>query len=304
MRRFFVQCIVSAVAIACGCASSTAQAPDPDRVVAEREPLDDVLRRLERAGDGLRTFSAQVRYTTIADLGGAFRQRVGTLVFEVEPRDDGAPRRRFGVEFVRVWVGDQIFDDENAQQAITFDGRWFAEKFAGQRQINRYEIVAEGEIADPFEMGTGFFPPLPIGQRADDLQRRYVIRLVSATDGLEPDPDLDPELDKAEYDHAAQLMRFAEGATQLLLVPRAGLGDERFAEIRLWYKSDASGRLLPRMSRTVDRRGDVSIVELAHPLSINEPIRGELLSTAIPEGWAVTERRLQDGPGEPAGGNG
>jgi hypothetical protein len=267
----------------------------PARPAQDFQNAGQVLDALEAADEGLRTFTSGIIYTTRTDLGGSLKRRTGEIAFAQEPAGDGTLKRRFAVRFTTHQVGERYLEGKAAQQAIAFDGRWLTEALAEQEQINRREIVAQGQDVDPFELGDGPFPPLPIGQRKDDILRRYDVRLVPATEGLEPDADLDPEdpLDKTEIDLARSLMGFAQGSVQLLLVPRRAAADGRFAQIRLWYKPDASGRLLPRMSRTVDASSkDVSIVQLMHPLTVNGPAREDLLTITAPEGWTVTETPL------------
>ncbi len=261
----------------------------------EYETAEDVLAALEDADEGLRTFTSGIIYTTITDLGGALKRRTGQIAFAQEPAADGPTNRRFAVRFDTYLVGERYFEDDRALQTIAFDGRFLTEMLHSEQQINKREIVAQGQDVDPFELGDGPFPPLPIGQQKDDILRRYDVRLVPATEGLEPNADLDPKdpFDLPEIRSAERLMRFAEGSVQLLLVPRRASADAKFSEIRLWYKADESGRLLPRMSRTVDANSrDVSIVQLMHPLKINDAPREDLLTIEPPEGWTVNESRL------------
>lgn len=292
---------VLACILACT-ATAHAQADTPEYKSAEH-----VLTALESADEDLQTFTSVIRYTTIQDIGNAMTQRIGEIAFASQPSADGPPRRRFAVHFTTLQRGDRYFDDARALQTIAFDGRWLWEKLHTERQINKREIVRQGETIDPFELGDGPFPPLPIGQQKDDILARYRVELVPWNESLEADPDLDPRFpdEKRDIDLAEALTAFAEGSVQLKLVPRAS--DGRFSEIRLWYKPDENGRLLPRMSRTVDANSrNVSIVELMHPLTINGPAREDLLTIRAdddPENpWNVTETRLPPpASGQPAG---
>lgn len=263
---------------------------------------EQVLSALESADEDLTTFTSGIAYTTITDLGGALTRRTGQIAFDATPREDGSVTRRFAVHFTTLLRGERYLEDERAMQTIAFDGRWLWEKLHSERQINKREIVRQGETIDPFELGDGPFPPLPIGQQKDDILRRYQVQLVPWDESLTPDPELDPRYpdEKREIDMANALIEFARGSVQLRLVPRGG--DARFAEIRLWYKPDDTGRLLPRMSRTVDATSrDVSIVQLMHPLTINGPAREDLLTISTDGGglenpWSVTETRLPPPP--------
>lgn len=299
-----------------GCsASCMAQDGRHDRSQQEQAPgapfesAEQVLDALENADDALRTFHSGIAYTTIRDLGGAMTRRTGEIAFASDEQADGAPRRRFAVRFETLLRGGRYIEGDAALQTLAFDGRWLWEKIHSERQINKREIVRQGETIDPFELGDGPFPPLPIGQQKDEILRRYDVRLVPWNDSLLADPDLDPSYpdEKLEIEMASALQDFARGSVQLRLVPRQAAADARFAEIRLWYKPDEQGRLLPRMSRTVDAASrDVSVVQLMHPLTINGPAREDLLTMSTesdnPDNpWNITETRLP--PQRPASGS-
>lgn len=262
------------------------------------QSAEEVLEALERADEGLRTFTSEVTYATIPDLGGAMTTRRGRLAFAVEPSPEGgAPRRRFGIHFESRWVGTRLIDGPEAKQTIAFDGNWLVEKNYANQTIERREIVPAGRTVDPFELGDGPFPPLPIGQKREDILARYAVRLVPVHDGLEPDPDLDPQDpdDAALLTMANRLKAFTSGCTQIVLTPRGGEGDGRFSQIRLWYRPGPDGRLLPNLSRTIDTHSrNVSIVMLYHPLEINGPAAEELLSIEPPQGWPVRVYPLEE----------
>jgi len=78
-----------------------------------------------------------------------------------------------------------------------------------------------------------------------------------------------------------------EGTCQLKLVPRAPFAErDQFTEIRLWYRP---ATLRPRMARTINRQGDVSIVRLVD-VEVNEPLPEGVLSTKPPPegaGWDI-----------------
>lgn len=277
------------------------QPPAPPAAPAFQH-ADEVLDALEKADEGLRTFTSQVTYVTIPELGGAMTTRGGRLAFAVEPAPDGgAPRRRFGIHFESRRVGDRLIDGPEAMQTIAFDGHWLVEKNHANQTIERREVVPEGRIIDPFELGDGPFPPLPLGQKREAILARYTVRLVPVHEGLESDPDLDPQ-DPYDAQHlllADRLRAFTVGCTQIVLTPRGGAGDGKFSQIRLWYRPGPDGRLLPNLSRTIDANsGDVSIVVLYHPLEVNGPTAEELLTIEPPEGWPVKTIPLEGaGPG-------
>jgi hypothetical protein len=135
--------------------------------------------------------------------------------------------------------------------------------------------VKPGEKFDPLKIGEGPLP-IPIGQKKDDVLSRYDATVVPATDGLDED---------------AQKV-FAEGAWQLKLIPKEG-ADRNFKEIRLWYREEAGleGKpLLPRMARTLNSGGDISVVQLIN-MRVNEAIPAAELDESAPDkSWTVDER--------------
>lgn len=288
-------CLLLAASPACIAQQSDAGQDRASGATPSFETAEAVLDALEDGDEDLHTFSSGIAYTTINDLGGALTQRTGTIAFASDMVEDGDPRRRFAVEFDTLRRGERYLTGRPARQLIAFDGRWLWEKIYSEQQVNKREVVRRGETIDPFELGDGPFPPLPIGQQKEDILRRYDVRLVPWNESLTADPDLDPRFpdEKREIDMAQALMDFAEGSVQLRLVPRPSAGDSRFSEIRLWYKPGKDGRLLPRMSRTVDAASkDVSIVQLMHPLRINGPAREDLLQVSEDGDWTLTETRL------------
>ncbi len=298
--------ILTTFLVLVGCALAPAQEEAAQPPAPAFENAEQVLDALEDADDDLRTFASEIAYTTMVEVGSTITRSTGEIAFAADTTQDGSPRRRFAVHFVDKWNGDRYSDGPETKLTIAFDGRWFWDVIHSERQINKREIVPEGETIDPFELGDGPFPPLPIGQQKDDILRRYQVTLVPTTESLEPDPQLDPEYEdeKFEIDLAKQLMSFATGSVQLKLIPKNRGGDARFSEIRLWYKPDEKGRLLPRMSRTVDANsGNVSIVQLMHPLKVNDPAREDLLTITPGEGWNVSETPLPPPtvPSQPSG---
>lgn len=284
---------------------ATAQDQPAPPSITQYQNAEQVLDALEDADDEMRTFASGIAFTTMVELGSTITRSTGEIAFAADTNQDGTQRRRFAVHFTDKWTGDRYSDGPETKRTLAFDGRWFWDVFHSERQINKREIVPEGETIDPFELADGPFPPLPIGQQKEDILRRYQVSLVPTTESLEPDPQLDPQYEdeKFEIDLANGLMKFAEGSLQLKLVPKSRAGEARFSEIRLWYKPDEHGRLLPRMSRTVDANSaDTSIVQLMHPLKVNDPPREDLLTITPGEGWNVTSTPLPPAtPARPTG---
>jgi hypothetical protein len=226
---------------------------------------DEVLLALETADRGVTSITAEVVYTRVLALAGDTQVRTGKLFFVAEPE------RRFAIDFATLDLGERR---ENDRQTFVFDGRWLLEKHWSLEEYVRREVVPEGERFDPLRIGEGPMP-IPIGQRRADILSRYDAVLLPALEGVE---GWEPEVDPA----------FLARTYQLRLTPRPERAEEDdFVEVRLWYRAERDGRLLPRMARTVNRNDDVALVQLVNP-ALNQTVDPAVLDTRAPEGWTGT----------------
>ncbi|MEM1424806.1 MAG: hypothetical protein AAGH64_12500, partial [Planctomycetota bacterium] len=209
------------------------------------------LDRLERAESALNALWCEVVYDRRFVLQGDRQIRIGTLAFERSaPVDEDAdPARAFSVDFATLIVGDEVRED---RQSWTFRDRWLVERRFEDKVYVMRELAPPGKTLDPLRLGQGPMP-LPIGQKKADILARYTVELVGAGDGFDAD-------DASDDGYEA----YARGATQIRLTPRKDVpdADEKFREIRLWYRSDDAGGLIPVLARTVDRSADVIFVQL------------------------------------------
>lgn len=257
-----------------------------------------LLIALEKADEGLDQLQSLVRYDVLeADVDDR-TIRMGELFFD-RVKDDAKPGktvRRFAVKFTKLLVGTSSRDDVRIH---AFDGRWYAEKSPSEKKINRKEVAPPGESVDPLKIGEGPLP-IPIGQKHEDILSRYDAELRPVEDGLEAKD--------------ASLKGFVSDCVQVRLTPTAAHRDrDRFKEIRLWYAPEAakkdeaaSGRLLPRLARTVGRNGNITLVQLADVrVNKNATIDPTLMETTAPAGWDVTEtpfrRSVPAADGNPPG---
>jgi len=244
---------------------------------AQQPAAGDILTELEKGEEGLRTLQADVLYDRVFDIAGDRQKRYGRIAFE---NDSG--KRRFAVMFTRMDVGGRVTEED---QSFVFDGRWLTERSDTRKQIIKREIVREGEDFDPLRIGQGPFP-LPLGQKREDILDRYDAKELSPTEGLGAhDPADLPALE-----------RFVAGTRQVLLTIKPELKEsEELHEIRLWYRPGQDGvRLLPRLARTVNRQGDVTLVQLVN-VKVNEPFSTDVMTPAPPVntgGWDIREERL------------
>jgi hypothetical protein len=235
---------------------------------------DELLAALEHSGEGLRALEGDINYVKEFGVLGDDQVRRGKLFFESEPPAAAAPpKRKFAVEFNSLRVGRRM---ENIRELYIFDGQWLVEKDFQEKQFTKRQVAAPGAAFDPLRLGEGPLP-IPIGQKKADILERYTAELLPAADGLQNE----------------HLLRHVEGSHQLRLVPRPERAEEdKFAEIRLWYRRDAGGDLLPVLARTVTAtddpavEGDVAVVQL-----LNVRINGE---AAIPAGALDTTTPAAD----------
>lgn len=263
----------------------------------------ELLAALETADQGLRRLTAGVEYTKIYYPDGDVQVRRGDLYFASEPVPSapaGAPpHRRFAVEFTQFYRSDRLEDDP---QTYAFDGQWLMEKHPSEKSFHLRQVVGPGETFDPLKVGQGPFP-LPIGQKKDDILAQYDAALLEPSDGLAlEDADAAAEADRKQ---AEVLISFVADCWQIRLTPKAGQGKApEFSEVRLWYMKDASGRLLPRMARTVaatdgpEVKGDVGLVRLIN-VTVNDHAKFEdgVFDVRRPDGWTGTVDELPKGEG-------
>lgn len=279
LRPSMASWLLASGALGAACAAVPAQpdaAPaDPAAATAEQgfKDAEELLGALESADQGLRALAAEVEVTKTFAMDDEVHLRTGALYFTSDPGGGSEPaRRRFAVVFQQFQRGDRLEEDI---QSYAFDGHWLMEKHPAQREFSLKQVVAPGEPFDPLRIGGPF--PLPLGQKKADILAEYSAELLPAGDGL----------------IEAELIEFVKGTWQVRLVPRPERAmDGGFMEVRLWYKADSSGRLLPRMARTVDATddpevaGDASLVRLINP-KVNEraEIPDDVFDVRAPEGW-------------------
>jgi hypothetical protein len=260
---------------------------------ADLYTADGVLTALEKAGDRLRSLTAQVKYDRTFPLQGDRQVRVGTLYFVngSPPAKPGGPRegRKFAIRFSELWLGKERRADE---KSYIFDGEWLVEKIPGEKLMIKRQVVPPGEQFDPLRVGEGPLP-IPIGQPRQDILKRFEVELLPPEAGLSPPADADPD----EANLLEDMRAMATGCVQLRLKPRGNPDDADFREIRLWYRPGPGGILLPRMARTINASAEVSSVLLAAvevqavqgPENPKATIPEGIFSTASPSelGWDV-----------------
>lgn len=254
----------------------SADAAAQQALAMSRQSAENFLGMLERADERISTIQGELVWDKEFAIAGDSQTRIGKLYFS-SPRPESGPRtRKFGVEIETLVLGGRV---EKKPESYIFDGEWLIEKRPLEKQAIKRRIVAPGEKFDPLKIGEGPFP-VPIGQKKADILSRYDARLGEVVEGLDSD----------------EHRQFAEGSTQIVLTPKPG-ADDKFEEIRLWYKpaEGVDGNpYLPRMARTVSVDGDVSVIRLIN-MQANAAIPDGVLSTDINgEGWTVQEKEYRE----------
>jgi hypothetical protein len=216
-----------------------------------------LLDRLESAHASVKAFHSPLTYRKEYALEGDFETRIG----EVALRGHG-PDREIVLVFDRVIDADGHGTDD-LRYHVYKDG-WWTEINPGGRRILARQMQAPGSIRDPFELGEGPLP-LPLGQKAEDVMKRFEVSL-----GDRPD---DP------------VLRGIKDAHVLHLVPRSGTpAAEDIESIDLLYERES---LLPVGLLVVDQTGDRTTAWLRSPEST--------LQEASFAGRAGEARALMDG---------
>ena len=263
-----------------------AQQPEPAKAAAgEFATAEDLLAALERADQGMQSLTADLVYDRTFELQGDRQVRKGKLYFE----NRGEKGRRFAIRFEELWIGDVVRPEK---QVYIFDGQWLVEKNFAEKMMIKRQIVPPGETFDPLKIGEGPMP-IPLGQKKADVLLRFAATLQAVHEGLALEAEAGAQ-ERAEND---KHKKHVEGATQVKLEPKADFVREtEFKQIRLWYRKDAGGNLLPVMARTVNRNGDVSVVQLNNvqvqiagkPANPKAAIPPEGMDSTTPsDGWEV-----------------
>lgn len=298
MKKSFAA-VLGAWAVVALPAAGVACAQQPAAVAQNEFPdADALLTSLEKADEGLVTLTAKVVYDKTFEIQGDQQSRKGKLYFvnrdeavkaDAGRGDAGTQGRKFAIVFDELWIGDVVRKD---QEVYVFDGQWLVEKNFKEKMFIKRQVVPPGERFDPLRIGEGPFP-IPLGQRKADIQKRYATTLLPAGDGLKAADDASED-DRKDIE---KRRAHTAGSWQVKLEPKPEFArDDEFKEIRLWYKRGADGNLMPVMSRTVDKEGNVSVVALTDvriqmegkPRNAGAMVPREVIDTEPPkDGWNV-----------------
>jgi len=236
-----------------------------------------IVLKVDKGGQDLKTTTADLLYQKTDALLGRTETRHGRMVVTRDP--SGVASSKLAIQF-----DDRIINGRRKQelQHYVFDGRWLFEINESTHQIIERELVAEGEISDPFRLDGPI--PLPIGQSFREVLKRFQVSLVQLPgDGI------------------LKTVAEVEGVVGIQLVPKKGSPDaQRYASIDLFYDP---ATWLPVGVVAVGTNGDRKVLRLTN-ITRNEALSEgavAMMSVTAPEGqgWKVDRQPLPIAPAPP-----
>jgi len=153
--------------------TSTVPASQPSATTATAPAVDaevyGILKQQEEAGRKYATIRADLTVEVVDRRVGDSEERTGWVVYQ---RADQQNASRFRIHFDTLKQGRGAKLKQELDWA--FDGHWLAKADPGIRQIQRFQVVPEGEKAEPMKLGKGPLP-LPFGQDADEVLKYYEV---------------------------------------------------------------------------------------------------------------------------------
>ncbi len=220
---------------------------------------EDVLDRLQRAGEKIKDIRSDVRLESVNTILEQKVVRTGRLFYKEQE-----PNAMFLVRFDQV-DQDGVISDH--REWHLFDGLWYTEARELTKQIIRREILRPGEKINPFELGKGPFP-LPFGQRKDEMLARFEIELRAAAPGDPP------------------------GTKHLYCVPRP---DTELAEKYRTIELYISDRLDVPVRIIADQLDDNRVTVDFEKLELNPGVAGSEFKVPTTQGWDTVVEPLPEG---------
>jgi hypothetical protein len=194
--------------------------------------VDEVLDALDRQGDQMKDFTADVALTESDELTRDAFTRAGTIKVQKLPENEA----RIYIIFETRKTADGKPKPEKIEYLL--DKGWLTERNHRKKNQVRRQVIKPGEKVDLLKLGEGPFP-LPIGQAKDDVKNMFDVEVI-------PPAASDPA-----------------GTIHGRLKPKKGSQFERrFHHIDVWV--DPKGQM-PRRIETVDvNEGTRQTTDLEH----------------------------------------
>ena len=167
-------------------APSTATSPTgaaQDLTKAADKAALAVLERLELAGQKTPIMVADLEFHVDMLQTGDTEER-GGKVYAHMAQGDQPTRFRIHFDWIRQGKGGKLA----AVEDFVFDGEWFTVRKDKIKQMIKYQVAPPGKAVNPLEIGKGPFL-FPFGQKADQVVRFFVPKLVPPAAGDPPDTD-------------------------------------------------------------------------------------------------------------------
>jgi len=199
------------------------------------ESPEAMLSALEKAGDMISTFRANVIYDRVDAVSENRERRTGQIVLA---QIAGQLKSR-----ILAIMFDQLIDASGhattERQRFVFSGGWLFEFDDQRHQLIARELVAPGEQLDPLRIGEGPIP-IPIGQKKEQVLQRFELKF--AEQPAEP------------------LLKRLENIQGLALHPKQNAGvDPDLGDICVWYDLTT---LMPVAVKATTKGGDEKILLL------------------------------------------
>jgi outer membrane lipoprotein-sorting protein len=249
--------LVNPVAPAGGAPAGAAAAAAPGALT-----LDDVLDMLEKRGQTLDSFVANVKMTE-ADSKGFEETRLGKVWYQ---RLEGG-KARIRVSFTERQDGKRK-GSEPKDYVLDPNGRLTERDHTKKIEIKR-QVIKPGEKMDLFRLGDGPFP-LPIGQKKEDVKKQFEANIEKPT---KDDPP---------------------GTIHLVLKPRTGTPlKKQFSAIDVFVDPKTQ---MPARIDTADAKGDQGRTTVLEEMRVNEKLVDtdfELKEITDPT-WNIREEPFKD----------
>lgn len=229
-----------------------------------------LLDQLEKAGREYPAIRADIDYKVVNPKLGDSESRTGWIAYQ---RGGQKQPARFRVHFdtLRQGEGRTVKD----QLDYAFDGRWLTVVKHRIKQIARYEIVAEGEKAQPLKLGKGPFP-LPFGQEADDVIK-FFLPTTRPLGPLGPGPGALRDGEPKDTDY-------------LKLVPRPQYRRRMsFTRLEMWVSRK---RFLPVKIISRDHSKNITTVVFKN-IKTPKSFPADMFRLPRKAGWTYTEKPLE-----------
>jgi len=239
--------VILGCALAGQCSPASQPAEGPTTAPAAEGEAGKILLALEKAGREYETIKADLKYQVVNPMLGDKETRSGWVAYRKAADEKPGGLR---IHFATLSLDDGPTFEEKIDYA--FDGRHLSIARHKLKQINRYR-VARDQRQEAMTLGKGPLP-LPFGQKAEEILKRFNVSARPARDDEPKDCDylrLVPKEGDVEEISAVRIEMWVDRATHLP-VKIVSLGRDRntttvsLENVRTNLKLEDSVFALPR----------------------------------------------------------